>query len=641
MASVLGDLILRVKGDASGATDAMGEAKGGIGGLIDPATAAKGALMGIGAGLKLAGERMVPFNQAISRTAQITGESKDELHDMASELTDVTFPLEDVTRGMEMLAERGVTSRQEMERLLPTIDDMADALDMDYAQALEKADTFMRANGQSMEEFDDASAEMLFTIETLTDDGMNALTRAVRQSDESLEDLGMSGDELATVMVGLSRNTVNSREASQELREALDEAGGDADKFRELIEGTTGSLDQYDEDVNRVSGSMDEMAEINNENITLMDRLKQRADELMFAFSDELQAVRDWGMAFSAMVPVFSKLIPLVKGLATAKFTMLIPAIKATIAAALPILGPVGIIMAIVGLIWILREDIFEVFSFIAQFVPTSIQDVIDIFEFWREKTGEIQDWIFDKIESIWYAVTDFLQAQMQKVYDVTIQPFIDVYNFITGKMEEVREFFENFSLIELGKDIIWGLIDGIKDAAAGIKDTVFGVGERIKDGIASALGIDSPAKEMITVGNETIEGLKKGIEDKAQEVRKTMNDKIGKAIKEGVTGATEEAINSFGRFIDKLDDVEERALDLQPVFSGLTAEVMSLNSELSNLQVQAQTAQGTSQNITNFNQNAPMMQTGDLNMQSRSDIEFMASEIERLKRKNERRVGS
>lgn len=71
----------------------------------------------------------------------------------------------------------------------------------------------------------------------------------------------------------------------------------------------------------------------------------------------------------------------------------------------------------------------------------------------------------------------------------------------------------------DIGKNIVQGLINGIKDTATSLPDVLINIGKTIIQTIKDILGIHSPSMEMYKVGEYTIEGLNNGIASKSSSV--------------------------------------------------------------------------------------------------------------------------
>ncbi|TCZ76181.1 phage tail tape measure protein [Paenibacillus albiflavus] len=120
----------------------------------------------------------------------------------------------------------------------------------------------------------------------------------------------------------------------------------------------------------------------------------------------------------------------------------------------------------------------------IAVAIGAAIAGVIYVFKNW----GSISDWLSEK----WNAFKDW----------------------IFGIFNAIGDFFADFDLFEIGKNILQGMIDGIKNAAGAIWDTIKDIGSSIKDGFCDFFGIKSPSRLMMEVGFWTSEGLAVGMEE-------------------------------------------------------------------------------------------------------------------------------
>lgn len=102
-------------------------------------------------------------------------------------------------------------------------------------------------------------------------------------------------------------------------------------------------------------------------------------------------------------------------------------------------------------------------------------------------------------------------------------------WNAIKGIGESIwnniESFFSNVSLVQIGKDIINGLIEGIKSMAGAAIDTVKDIGGNIKDTLTSFFSIGSPSRLMETLFGFVGDGAIKGLEGKQKEIDKTTKD--------------------------------------------------------------------------------------------------------------------
>jgi hypothetical protein len=107
-----------------------------------------------------------------------------------------------------------------------------------------------------------------------------------------------------------------------------------------------------------------------------------------------------------------------------------------------------------------------------------------------KEAVATVRDWIVDK----WNSVVDFLKGVPGK---------------IAGFFSELPD-----KLRSMGGDLVMGLINGIKNRASALLDTVKNlIVNNIPGPIRSILGISSPSKVMMGFGGNIGEGLALGME--------------------------------------------------------------------------------------------------------------------------------
>lgn len=89
------------------------------------------------------------------------------------------------------------------------------------------------------------------------------------------------------------------------------------------------------------------------------------------------------------------------------------------------------------------------------------------------------------------------------------------IWNAIKGAADQIGQFFSGAInwLYDTGKNIVQGLINGIKDMAGAVKDSVGNIGSGIKSKFKSVLGISSPSKVFADYGGFIGEGLSQGLE--------------------------------------------------------------------------------------------------------------------------------
>lgn len=137
------------------------------------------------------------------------------------------------------------------------------------------------------------------------------------------------------------------------------------------------------------------------------------------------------------------------------------------------------------------------------------------------------------------------------------------------GAIETIKTFFAdaketfiqgNLAFAQFGMDLINGLIQGLKDRIAAVRDTVVGVADNVKGWFKNALGIQSPSKVFNEFGKNIIQGLKNGIDANSGKLKGTLENlepvlkkteiDLGQIFKSGVSGAESlsDAIKGVGQ---------------------------------------------------------------------------------------------
>lgn len=104
------------------------------------------------------------------------------------------------------------------------------------------------------------------------------------------------------------------------------------------------------------------------------------------------------------------------------------------------------------------------------------------------------------------------------------IDEFKNLMKVLDDARVKIKEWVETLKGSEnIPADIIAGLAKGIREGAPEIIAAVFDLGWSIITGICKVLGIASPAKEMIAVGEYTVDGLVLGIQNGAATLKDTV----------------------------------------------------------------------------------------------------------------------
>lgn len=123
--------------------------------------------------------------------------------------------------------------------------------------------------------------------------------------------------------------------------------------------------------------------------------------------------------------------------------------------------------------------------------------------------------------------------------------------------LSAIKSAFDNFSLFDIGKNLIQGLIDGVNNMIETAKNAVANVGDAVIDKVKNVLGIHSPSTEFAEIGGYIDMGLANGIIGALGYVQNAMNQLADLAKQKGtelVNAGTESATNYVNGFISGLD---------------------------------------------------------------------------------------
>ena len=159
--------------------------------------------------------------------------------------------------------------------------------------------------------------------------------------------------------------------------------------------------------------------------------------------------------------------------------------------------------------------------EFLAKVVEFFSQLPGRIAEFLANIISNIVGWVSDMVGKAMEMGSDFLQAVSDKFWEV-VNFFTELPGRIIGAIGNAGSM-----LLDVGGQIIQGLINGITGAIGGAINAVGNAIGSVIDGAKSMLGIASPSKVFKQIGDFTMQGLEEGIEKSADAPIKAMQDAI------------------------------------------------------------------------------------------------------------------
>ncbi|MFE4523416.1 replication protein [Cytobacillus firmus] len=142
------------------------------------------------------------------------------------------------------------------------------------------------------------------------------------------------------------------------------------------------------------------------------------------------------------------------------------------------------------------------------------------VIEIWNE----ISTWLFTKAEGIKNTVKEKFEGLKTGVQEKLLA--------VKSKIEEIwgqaKSFLEDIDLMDIGKNIIQGLIDGITGKASDVYTKIAEIANNIKDKFTGLFDINSPSRVFKGYGINLNEGLIQGIQATSAKLNKAVENVYG-----------------------------------------------------------------------------------------------------------------
>lgn len=180
-----------------------------------------------------------------------------------------------------------------------------------------------------------------------------------------------------------------------------------------------------------------------------------------------------------------------------------------------------GTIMAIAKVVWeAIKMTISQVMTVIKAVITVGLGIIQGIFQVvwpiisgivkiaWALITNVIETAI-NVVMGIIDVVMSLIKGDWESAWDAILGICEDIWDGIVG-------IFEDIDLVQIGADIIQGLIDGISSMATAAWDAVSSIASGIGDAVMGVLDMHSPSRVFYQLGEYTVMGMRNGIESQA-----------------------------------------------------------------------------------------------------------------------------
>lgn len=174
-------------------------------------------------------------------------------------------------------------------------------------------------------------------------------------------------------------------------------------------------------------------------------------------------------------------------------------------------------------------------------YVDWETGEVKSKWEVFKSSVLDIATQIRDAISTKWNEIWTTTKEKAEDIKQAVENKFNEKVLAITNKMEEIKlnieakwnaaqKFLEEIDLVEIGKDIIGGLLKGITDRFPNVEAKIEELSNNIPLWAKKVLKIQSPSRVMMSIGSDIVGGLIQGIDTNKQAANKTVNE-LGQVI--------------------------------------------------------------------------------------------------------------
>lgn len=167
-------------------------------------------------------------------------------------------------------------------------------------------------------------------------------------------------------------------------------------------------------------------------------------------------------------------------------------------------------VMVVVNLIkgWI--QQLAPIFAVAFGAIVVVVQTA---WEFIKMAVKMAVDLILAVIKALAQFLTGDFAGAWQTLKDMSKQHLEAMKTAVVNIFNNIKSFLQGIDLVQIGKDIIQGLVDGMTAMLDKVLDIAAKIGNAVKGAVSKVLGVASPAKEMIKIGIFTGQGMQLGLQ--------------------------------------------------------------------------------------------------------------------------------
>ena len=185
------------------------------------------------------------------------------------------------------------------------------------------------------------------------------------------------------------------------------------------------------------------------------------------------------------------------------------------------------------------KEKVKEKFNAMKEKVVETVNNLKEKakehFNSMKEKITETVGNLKDNVQEKFTSIKDKIQEKCSEAKDKAKEKFnelktavkeklTDTVNDVKDKCSSIVDKFKGINLLDIGKDVISGFLNGLKGAWEGVKTWVSNACKNIKNAFKNAMKIGSPSKVFKEYGKFIDQGLVIGLETGEADITRTIN---------------------------------------------------------------------------------------------------------------------
>ena len=368
----------------------------------------------------------------------------------------------------------------------------------DYMQTINKMASILQGSGYTIEESMNTSSQVMQRAADVasvmgisTEEAMNAVTAAAKGNFTMMDNLGVAMNATTLEAYALSKGITKSyREMTNAEKSGL--------AYEMFLEKTANTAGNYVKENQTLAGSM--------------TTLKSAWDNFLSGAGGTTEVIQSAVNAIQTIVPMIVEMAPAIINGVVEIVNSLIPMLPDIVLNVLPALIE-GCQLLIVGIIEALPDLILALVDMIPTLIPMIVDAIMAIIPALIENAPRFIEAGLQLIGSLAAGILGSVPVLLGRIGEIVVK---------------LIKAFKDISLIDVGKNILKGLWNGIGSMKDWAINKIKSLGKSILDGLKGILGIKSPSKEFALVGKFSVLGYTEALDSMEKDVEKQVNETFG-----------------------------------------------------------------------------------------------------------------